>query len=121
MVAAAAMSTVLGSVVSMPFAHGIVAVTGHQLFILAMFGFCQVALGLTFFTLGSRHLPSGQASLIGTLETPLMPFWIWLAFAELPTARALVGGALVLGAVVFDVIGSGRMRAPQARSSELVP
>jgi drug/metabolite transporter (DMT)-like permease len=119
MVAAAAMSNFLGSLVSIPFAHNIAGVSGHQLFILAMFGFCQVALGLTFFTLGSRHLPSGQASLIGTIETPLMPFWIWLAFHELPTTRAFLGGALVMGAVVFDIIiGGGRIRAPQARSSE---
>jgi hypothetical protein len=39
-----------------------------------MFGFFQVGLGLSLFVIGSRHLPSGQASLIGTLETPLMPF-----------------------------------------------
>lgn len=121
MVAAAAMSNFLGSLVSIPFAHGIIGVSGHQLFILVMFGCCQVALGLTFFTLGSRHLPSGQASLIGTIETPLMPFWIWLAFQELPTTRAFLGGAMVMGAVVFDIIGSGRMRMPRARSSGLAP
>ncbi len=80
MVAAAAISNFLGSVVSIPFAHGITSVTGSDLFILAMFGFFQVALGLTLFFLGSRLLPSGQAALISTLETPLMPFWVWLAF-----------------------------------------
>jgi drug/metabolite transporter (DMT)-like permease len=121
MVAAAALSNFLGSLVSIPFAHNIIGVTGHQIVILAMFGFCQVALGLTFFTLGSRHLPSGEASLIGTLETPLMPFWVWLAFQELPTARAFVGGALVMGAVVFDIIGTGRVRAHPAPTSELAP
>ena len=84
MVAAAALSNILGSVVSIPFAHGIAAVTGFDLFILAMFGFFQVALGLTLFFLGSRLLPSGQAALISTLETPLMPFWVWVAFAEVP-------------------------------------
>jgi drug/metabolite transporter (DMT)-like permease len=73
-----------------------------------MFGFFQVALGLTLFFLGSRLLPSGQASLIATLETPLMPFWVWLAFQEIPTPRALVGGALVIGAVMADVIGDAR-------------
>ena len=58
------------------------AVTGFDLFILAMFGFFQVALGLTLFFLGSRLLPSGQAALISTLETPLMPFWDrWLAYS----------------------------------------
>ena len=76
--------------------------------VLAMFGACQVGLGLTLFTVGSRLLPSGQASLIATLETPLMPFWVWLAFAEVPSLRALIGGALVMGAVVADIVVSQR-------------
>ena len=108
MVAAAALSNLLGSLVSIPFAQGIAGVTGFDLFILATFGFFQVALGLSLFVLGSRLLPSGQAALIATLETPLMPFWVWLAFQEVPTSRALVGGALVMGAVIADIIGDSR-------------
>jgi drug/metabolite transporter (DMT)-like permease len=111
MVAAAAMSNILGSVISIPFAHGIAAITGFDLLILAMFGCFQVALGLTLFFLGSRLLPSGQAALISTLETPLMPFWIWVAFAEVPTLRVLVGGALVMGAVIADIIGDSRRQS----------
>jgi drug/metabolite transporter (DMT)-like permease len=108
MVAAAALSNLLGSVVSLPFAHGITGVTTTELVTLAMFGFFQVGLGLSLFVLGSRFLPSGQATLIGTLETPLMPFWVWLAFQELPTSRVLIGGALVMGAVVTDIAGEAR-------------
>ena len=112
MVAAAAISNFLGSVVSIPFAHGITSVTGGDLVILAMFGFFQVALGLTMFLLGSRLLPSGQAALISTLETPLMPFWIWLAFAEVPGLRVLLGGALVMGAVIADIVGDSSEEKP---------
>lgn len=108
MVAAAALSNILGCVVSLPFAHGIAAVTAHDVFIFAMFGFCQVALGLSLYMLGSRLLPSGQAALIATLETPLMPFWVWLAFQEAPGSRALIGGALVMGAVIADIVGDQR-------------
>jgi len=108
MVAAAALSNLLGSVVSLPFAQGIAGTTSSQLVTLAMFGFCQVGLGLSLFVIGSRFLPSGQATLIGTLETPLMPFWVWLAFGEIPTARALIGGVLVMGAVVADIFGEVR-------------
>jgi drug/metabolite transporter (DMT)-like permease len=108
MVAAAALSNLLGSVVSLPFAHGITGVTTTELVTLAMFGFFQVGLGLSLFVLGSRFLPSGQATLIGTLETPLMPFWVWLAFQETPTSRVLIGGALVMGAVVTDIAGEAR-------------
>jgi drug/metabolite transporter (DMT)-like permease len=108
MVAAAALSNLLGSIVSIPFAQSITGVTGSDLFVLAMFGFFQVALGLTLFVLGSRMLPSGQATLIATLETPLMPFWVWLAFQEVPALRVLAGGALVIGAVIADIIGDSR-------------
>ena len=109
MVAAAALSNFLGSVISLPFAHGITAVTGFDLLILAMFGCLQVALGLTLFFLGSRLLPSGQAALISTLETPLMPFWIWAGiWRGIPRCGCSLGGALVMGAVIADIIGDIR-------------
>jgi drug/metabolite transporter (DMT)-like permease len=108
MVAAAALSNLLGSIVSIPLAHGIASVAATDLVILAMFGFFQVALGLTLFVLGSRLLPSGQATLIATLETPLMPFWVWLAFQEVPALRAFIGGALVMGAVIADIVSDSR-------------
>ena len=108
MVAAAALSNLLGSVVSIPFAGGIAAVAPADLVTFAMFGFFQVALGLTLFVLGARLLPSGQTALVGLLETPLMPFWIWLAFHEVPAPSAFAGGALVMGAVVADILGDLR-------------
>lgn len=116
MIAAAALSNVIGSVVSLPLGHGIATVTGADLGVLAMFGVCRVGLGLTMFTVGSRHLPSGQASLIATLEMPLMPFWVWLAFAEVPSGRPLIGGALVIGAVVADI--ATERRAPAVQPAE---
>lgn len=111
MVAAAAMSNLLGSLVSLPFARGIASVTAHDVGVLVMFGGLQVAMGLTLFVLGARFLPSGEASLIATLETPLMVFWIWVAFAEVPATHALLGGALVIGAVVADIVGENRERS----------
>lgn len=110
MVAAAALSNFIGSLVSLPFATDIAHVSGHDLAILATFGCLQVTLGLTFYMLGSRLLPSGQASLIATLETPLMAFWIWVGFREVPAVHALVGGALVIGAVITDIAGTTRKR-----------
>ena len=114
MVAAAALSNILGSFISIPFAHGIAAVTAADILILAMFGCLQVALGLTLFFLGSRLLPSGQAALISTLETPLMPFWIWVGFSEVPTLRVLLGGALVMGAVIADITCDIRTQRPSS-------
>jgi drug/metabolite transporter (DMT)-like permease len=102
LIAAAALSNFLGSAASLPFARDLGNVTTDQLMIMAVFGVLQVALGLTLFVLGSRHLPSAQAALIATLETPLMPFWIWVAFSEVPTGGQMLGGAIVLAAVLAD-------------------
>jgi drug/metabolite transporter (DMT)-like permease len=117
MVAAAALSNILGSVVSIPFAQGIAVVNGYHLFIFSMFGFFQVALGLSLYMLGSRLLPSSQAALIATLETPLMPLWVWLAFQEAPSCRALIGGALVMGAVIADIVGDNGTQPAKAMPS----
>jgi len=119
MVAAAAVSNVLGAAVSIPFAHNLFEVSSRQVGTLAMFGLFQVALGLTFFSLGVRLLPSGRASLIATLETPLMPFWVWLAFAEVPSGRALGGGALVMMAVIADILGNDRKPRASSRSASM--
>jgi drug/metabolite transporter (DMT)-like permease len=119
MVAAASVSNFLGSLVSIPFAQGIAAVTPADLGILMLFGLCQVGLGLTLFTLGSRHLPAAQSSLIGMVETPLMAFWVYLEFGEIPSQRALIGGALVMGAVVFDILADTRAHRDDASAKAI--
>jgi drug/metabolite transporter (DMT)-like permease len=39
-----------------------------------------------------------------------MPFWIWVGFGDVPTLRVLLGGALVMGAVIADIVGDIRTR-----------
>jgi drug/metabolite transporter (DMT)-like permease len=115
MVAASALSNFIGSAASLPLAHAVLSIPAPDMLLLAAFGICQVALGLTFFALGSRHLPAAQSALIATPETPLMPFWIWVAFQEVPTAVQLIGGANVLAAEVADTVGDlGREKAAPA-------
>jgi drug/metabolite transporter (DMT)-like permease len=104
MVAAAALSNLLGSVASAPLASSIIGVSAPDLGIFVLFGLFQITLGLTLFVTGSRLLPPSQASLISALQTPLMPFWVWLAFSEIPSTPALIGGALVVVAVVGDIL-----------------
>jgi hypothetical protein len=81
MVAAAALSNLLGSIVSIPFAHGIASVTATDLVIFAAFGFFQVALGLTLFVLGSaavalrsghpdRHAGNPADAVLGMARIP---------------------------------------------------
>ena len=76
-------------------------VTTGELLILAAFGTVTMGLSYLLFLTGGRRIPSGEAGLIGLLDVVLGPLWVWLAFGETPSRAAFVGGALVLGAVVW--------------------
>ena len=55
-------------------------------------------------TIGSRLVSATRASLLGNLELPFAPLWVWLAFGEVPSGLTLVGGGIVLAAVLLDLL-----------------
>jgi len=74
--------------------------------ILAALGVGQMGLGLAFLTIGARLIPPAQVAVISLLEVVLGPLWVWLAYGERPAAATLVGGAVVVAAVVVQALGS---------------
>ncbi len=84
------------------------AISGPDLVNLALFGLVNSALGLVLFTLGSRLLPAIETGLIGSLDAPLAPIWVWLAFAETPTRISLIGGFIVFVAVAAHMTAGAR-------------
>jgi len=95
---ASCMSALLSGLVSAPFGAPF-SVSGHDILLLALFGLSTFAVGLPLFTLGARLLPAIETALIGSLEAPLAPLWVWLAFKETPGAGTLIGGSIVFAAV----------------------
>ena len=98
----AAVSCAVALAMSLSTAGG-VAVAGWQLPVLAAFG-VSLGLGLALFTQGARLIPSAFAALLGTAETILGPLWVWLLLNETPTPRTIIGGAIVLAAIVAYLI-----------------
>jgi drug/metabolite transporter (DMT)-like permease len=86
-------------------------VTGVQLAQLALFGVVNSAVGLAFFAWGSRKLPAIETALIGALDTPLAPLWVWMAFAETPGTNTVIGGSIVFAAVVGHIVAGQRRHA----------
>jgi drug/metabolite transporter (DMT)-like permease len=78
-------------------------VSASDLALLAVFGLTQSALGLLLFGMGSRLIPSAEATLITALDVPLAPLWVWLTFGEMPSPYTLLGGAIVLAAVIGHI------------------
>jgi len=116
-VQAACLSCLLSALVSLPFA-GHILVAGSDLIDLALFGLVNSAIGIMLFSLGSRMLPAIETALIGSLEAPLAPVWVWLAFGEVPTTATLVGGLIVFFAVFAHILvgASGRSMASGRRA-----
>ncbi len=80
-----------------------VAVEAWQFGTLAVFGM-TLGLGMALFTQGARLIPSAFAALLSTAETILGPLWVWLFVDETPTPRTLIGGGIVLAAIVGYLI-----------------
>ena len=97
--------------VSLPLA-GSLAVSGADMALLFAFGAFNQGLGMAFFVSGVRLLPAPLAALIGTLEPVLAPIWVWLVHSEIPSERTLLGGAIVMLALLSHILcGSRRQRS----------
>jgi len=84
-----------------PFAHAADA-GARDVLLLATLGICQIGLGLVFLTIGGRLIPAAEVALITLLEIVLGPLWVWLFLSERPAAATLVGGLVVLAAVLVQ-------------------
>jgi drug/metabolite transporter (DMT)-like permease len=104
MAPATCLSQVLVFVCAAPFAS-VSSIGPEDLALLAGLGITQIGLGLIFLSIGARLIPAAEVALITLLEIVLGPLWGWHALGERPGATTLVGGAIVLGAVVIQTLG----------------
>jgi drug/metabolite transporter (DMT)-like permease len=103
MVPAVCGSAFLCALIVAPFAAPM-QVDGESFGLLALFGVSQFGMGLLLLAFGTPLVSATRGALIGVLQTPLGTLWVWLAFAEQPAAATLAGGAIVLAAVVADMV-----------------
>jgi drug/metabolite transporter (DMT)-like permease len=79
------------------------------------FGAINLGLGMVFFATGARLIPAAYAALIGCFEPILGPVWVWLTHGEEPSARALIGGLIVLAALLTHVLLQFRRQGGSVR------
>jgi drug/metabolite transporter (DMT)-like permease len=81
----------------------------HDVLVLLAMGVVQLAMGCLLMTVATRNLSAADVGLIALLETTLGPLWVWIFHAERPADSTLVGGAIVLAALVAnEVVGLRR-------------
>ena len=73
----------------------------HDALSVIYLGVVQIGVAYTLFTLGmARGIRSLDAGIVGYIEPVLNPVWVFLVIGEQPSKWALVGGAIIVGAVV---------------------
>ena len=95
---ASVLAVLIVAISSAPMAN--LHVPAPDMTLLAVFGFFQMGLALIMFTTGVRLIPAADAGLISILESVLAPLLVWAAFSETPSNTTLIGGAIVIGAVL---------------------
>ena len=74
-----------------------------------------VGVGLVLFAMGTRLIAASEVALIILLEVVLGPFWAWVAVSETPSLMTMVGGAVVVCAVILQATAKPALRKrPQA-------
>ncbi len=71
---------------------------------LALLGLVVLPGSFGLISIGPRYLPAAEVSLIMLLETILAPLLVWAVLGEYPGGRSLLGGAVVLLALIGNAI-----------------
>jgi drug/metabolite transporter (DMT)-like permease len=72
-------------------------------------GVVQIGLAYTLFTLAmARGVRSLDAGIVGYIEPVLNPIWVFAVLHERPTQWALIGGGIIVIAVVCHLLMEGK-------------
>jgi len=77
---------------------------------LAIMGLVQIPLATLLVFRATLFLPSAEVSLFLLIETLLGPFWVWWILGESMQGSTLIGGSMILGAILLNTLASMRQR-----------
>mgnify|MGYP001163729648 FL=1 len=79
-------------------------VSSKDIFLGFLAGFFQLGFGFIFITMGARSTPSAFVGIIMLTEAVLGPLWAWLFVNENLPISVLIGGSIVITAVVIQFL-----------------
>ena len=115
-------ATCLGGVIPGLVALGLAAElvpTWRDLLLIALMGTVQLGAGFGLITWGAGRLPAAEVSLLVLTEVVLAPLWVWFFLGEVPAELALLGGCIVVTAVVGQSLARLRHRPTPLQSPQM--
>ena len=83
---------------------GKINISLHDIFLGFLAGFFQLGFGFIFITIGARTTPSAIVGIVMLTEAVLGPLWAWLFVNENPPYLVLIGGCIVISAVLLQFL-----------------
>jgi drug/metabolite transporter (DMT)-like permease len=84
-------------------------ISTNDILAILFLGILQIGLAYVLFTKGiSQGVRSLDASIIGFIEPLLNPIWVFLFLGETPSKWAIIGGIIIIFAVVVHTIRQNR-------------
>ena len=84
------------------------AISGNDLVAALLLGTLQIGGQYILITIAARYVPAAEITLLMLLEVVAAPIWVWLAFGETPALLTMIGGAVVLAAVLVKALDPER-------------
>ena len=78
-----------------------IVISTKDIWLSFLLGVPQLAFGFIFITIGSRTTPAVMVGLLMLMESIFAPIWVWLFYNEIPPTSVLIGGIIILSAVVM--------------------
>lgn len=106
----------IGVLLMLPFIVSSPSVWTNQDYIaVGLLGIFQIGLAYFLFTHGiAKGVRSLDANLIGFVEPLLNPIWVFLFFGERPSGWAIIGGIIIISAIIGHMIINSRLRLKTA-------
>ncbi|MDA9078444.1 DMT family transporter [Pelagibacteraceae bacterium] len=97
-------SIIYGLILSESFAF-----TSHDILMGFFLGVPQLAFGFICITIGSRTTPSATIGLLMLTETLFAPIWVWMFLSEIPPYSVLIGGAIIILAIILKSLDKKKL------------
>ena len=98
---------VLVAIVCIPFLFSLQVLTLSNLWMVLFLGVFQIAIAYAFFTSGLKRIIAVEASIISMIEPVFNPVWVFFGYGETPAITAIIGGSIIIVAIVVRTLIAG--------------
>jgi drug/metabolite transporter (DMT)-like permease len=94
--------------------RGLPVLSLHDCTVIGLMGLVQLAIPLVLYIEGAKYVSAVQAILISLGDVVLNPFWAWLTHGEAVRPGVVLGGAIIVTAILIATVWP-QLRKPRAK------